>query len=606
MKHGVLSAMIGVSLIAVACPTFSAELVTAQRPVPGRYIVVLKNQVARLSAESARGASDVPSVARSLSTKHRAKLLRSYQHALRGFVVEADQNALAQLLNDPGVAYVEEDGMGSIYATQNNATWGIDRTDQRNLPLSTTYTYDTDATGVHAYILDTGVRADHTEFSGRMGNGFSARPGDASTGDCHGHGTHVAGTVAGTTWGVAKKATVHPVRTFDCTGNGQVSEAIAAIDWVAANHIKPAVANMSFGFPGSTAIDNSINNLINAGVVVVAAAGNSNDDACSGSPRRVPRALTIGASDRNDARSVWSSSQASGWGSCVDLFAPGTDIVSAGIASATASAPNSGTSMATPHVAGVVALYLATHPSATPDEVHAAIVNNATAGKVTGNLRGTPNLLLHSLFSAGPGPGNNAPVANFMSSATGLTVTFTDTSSDSDGSIVSRSWNFGDGTTSTATNPSKTYTTAGTYTVTLTVTDDDGATHTKTASVTVGGTGGVQTYSNGADVSIPDSNATGVSSSIAVTGRSGNAPSNAKVSVNIPHTYRGDLIVDLIAPDGSVYNLHNRTGGSANDVIIVDRVINLSSEALNGNWKLRVADRAPQDVGKIDSWSITF
>ncbi|ROU07453.1 S8 family peptidase [Lysobacter enzymogenes] len=605
MKHRVLSVMIGASLIAAACPAFAAELVTAERPIPGRYIVVLKNQAARLSVESARGTSDIAAVARSLSTKHRARLLRSYQHALRGFVVEADPNAVAQLLNDPGVAFVEEDGFGSIAATQNNATWGIDRVDQRNLPLSSSYTYDTDAATVHAYILDTGVRADHVEFSGRMGNGFSARPGDASTGDCHGHGTHVAGTVAGTTWGVAKKAIVHPVRTFDCDGRAQTSEAIAAIDWVAANHIKPAVANMSFSFPGSAALDDSVNNLMNAGVVAVAAAGNSNDDACSGSPRRVPRVLTVGSSDRNDARSVWSSSQASGWGSCVDLFAPGSDIISAGIASATASAPNSGTSMASPHVAGVAALYLATHPAATADEVHAAIVNNATAGKITGNLRGTPNLLLHSLFSGGPGPGNQAPVANFSSSANGLTVSFTDSSSDSDGSIASRSWDFGDGTTSTATNPSKTYSAAGTYTVKLTVTDNAGASNTKTATVTVGSSGGPQTYTNGADANIPDNNATGVTSSISVTGRTGNAPSNAQVAVNIVHTYQGDLIVDLIAPDGSVYNLHNRTG-SGTDNINRTYTVNLSSEALNGTWRLRAADRASVDTGRIDSWSVTF
>jgi PKD repeat protein len=204
----------------------------------------------------------------------------------------------------------------------------------------------------------------------------------------------------------------------------------------------------------------------------------------------------------------------------------------------------------------------------------------------------------------GGGGGNVAPVANFTSSASGLTVAFTDASTDSDGSIVSRSWNFGDGTTSTATNPSKTYAAAGTYTVTLTVTDDDGATHTKTASVTVG-TSGVQTYTNGTDVAIPDNNATGVSSSIVVSGRTGNAPSNASIAVNIVHPYKGDLIVDLIAPDGSVYNIHNRSGGSADNVSGTFSK-NLSTEALNGTWRLRAADRAGQDVGYIDTWSITF
>ncbi|WP_235567611.1 proprotein convertase P-domain-containing protein [Lysobacter sp. Root96] len=194
-------------------------------------------------------------------------------------------------------------------------------------------------------------------------------------------------------------------------------------------------------------------------------------------------------------------------------------------------------------------------------------------------------------FRADPGA-NVAPVANFTSSASGLTVAFTDSSTDSDGSIVS------------ATNPSKTYSAAGTYTVTLTVTDDDGATNTKTATVTVNASG-VQTYTNGTDVSIPDNNATGVSSSIVVSGRTGNAPSNTSISVNIVHPYKGDLIVDLIAPDGSVYNIHNRSGGSA-DNVTGTFIKDLSSEALNGTWKLRAADRAGADVGYIDTWSITF
>ena len=603
MNRRILSLAIGASLVSVALPGFAAELLTVDRPIEGRYIVVLKDQAASLSAESRVGVANVPAVAQGIASQYSAKLLRSYQSALRGFVVDANDASLSQLLKDPRVAFIEEDGYMSVDATQSNATWGIDRIDQRDLPLSTTYTYDTDATGVHAYIIDTGIRADHTEFTGRIGNGFSSVSGDTSTNDCHGHGSHVAGTVAGTTWGVAKKATIHPVRVFGCGSSAPNSQIIAGIDWVTANNVKPAVANMSLGGPASTATDTAVNNLIAAGVVAVVAAGNGNIDACTESPSRVPNAITVGASDRNDARSIWTGGQASSWGTCLDVFAPGTSIISVGISSATASASNSGTSMASPHVAGAAALYLATHPTATPAEVQTAIINNATPGKIT-DLRGSPNRLLYSLFSGGPGPGNQAPIANFTSSASGLTVNFTDTSTDSDGTIASRSWSFGDGTSSTAANPSKTYAAAGTYTVTLTVTDDDGATNVKTGSVTVGSTG-TQTYTNGTDVNIPDNNATGVTSSIAVSGRTGNAPNNAQISVNIIHSYKGDLIVDLIAPDGSVYNLHNRTGGSA-DNVSGTFTRDLSSEPLNGTWKLRAADRASIDTGRIDTWSITF
>ncbi|MBW8807289.1 MAG: S8 family serine peptidase [Lysobacter sp.] len=268
----------------------------------------------------------------------------------------------------------------------------------------------------------------------------------------------------------------------------------------------------------------------------------------------------------------------------------------------------SGTSMASPHVAGVAALLYSAKPSATTTQVRDAISSTALDLGAAGrdNEYGFGLVRAFNAVEAlvGGTPGNTAPVANFSSSVSGLTASFTDSSTDADGTIASRSWNFGDGTSSTATNPSKTYAAAGTYTVTLTVTDNGGATHTKTASVTVSASG-VQTYTNGTDVNIPDNNATGVTSSIVVSGRSGNAPSNAEVTVNIIHPYKGDLIVDLVAPDGSVYNIHNRTGTST-DNVSGTFTFNLSSEALNGTWKLRAADRAASDVGRIDTWSIKF
>jgi serine protease len=520
VKHRVslLSAAIGASLICAALPAFSADFRTAKTPIRGQYIVVLKDGAASLANERS-SAARVSIVARDMAGKHRARVKRSFEHALRGFVAQADDAALARLLADPNVAYIEEDGIVTINATQSGATWGIDRIDQRDLPLSTTYTYDTSASGVHAYIIDTGLLTGHTQFTGRTGNGFRAIADDGrGTSDCNGHGTHVAGTVGGTTYGVAKGVTVHPVRVFGCGNSGSNSDIIAGIDWVAQNRVLPAVANMSLGGGVSQATDDAVNRLINAGVVAVVAAGNSGTDACGSSPARVPNAITVGATGTNDARSVWTSTQSSSWGSCLDIFAPGTSILSAGISSTSATATLSGTSMASPHVAGVAALYLANNPSATPAQVTTAILNNATPNKVTDARTGSPNRLLYSLFGSTPPP-----------------------------------------------------------------------------------TG--QTYSNGTDVAIGDN--TTVNSPITVSGRTGNGSSTTPVAVNIVHTYQGDLKVDLVAPDGSVYVLHNRTGAGT-DNINQTYTVNLSSEALNGTWNLRVNDNAAQDIGRIDSWSITF
>jgi subtilisin family serine protease len=419
------------------------------------------------------------------------------------------------LLADPKVDYVEEDGVVTVRATQSGATWGIDRVEQRNLPLSGTYTYDTTASGVHAYIVDTGILTGHTQFTGRMGNGFRAIADDGrGTSDCNGHGTHVAGTVGGTTWGVAKGVTLHPVRVFGCGNTGSNSDIIAGIDWVAQNRVLPAVANMSLGGGASQATDDAVNRLVAAGVVAVVAAGNSNANACNYSPARAPNAITVGSTTSTDARSSFSN-----FGTCLDIFGPGSSIVSAGISSTSAQATLSGTSMAAPHVAGVAALYLANNASATPAQVATALINNSTANKVTSAGTGSPNRLLYSIFG---------------------------------------------GTTPPPTG---------------------------------------QTYTNTADYTISD-NAT-VNSPITVSGRTGSGSATTPVAVNIVHTYIGDLKVDLVAPDGSVYVLHNRTGGSA-DNIVQTYTVNLSSEALNGTWNLRVNDNANADTGYINSWSVTF
>ena len=386
-----LSAAIGVSLLcAMAVPAMAGEFRTAKHPVDGQYIVVLKNTAATLVGESNRAAR-VPAVASDIASTHRANLLRSYDRVLRGFVVKADDAALARLLADPRVAYVEEDGYVSINATQTGATWGLDRVDQRNLPLSTTYTYNTTAAGVHAYIIDTGMLATHNEYAGRVGNGFDAVGG--GTNDCNGHGTHVAGTVGGTTYGVAKGVTLHPVRVLDCGGSGSWAGVIAGIDWVAANRVLPAVANLSLGGGANAAVDTAVANLSNAGVTVAVAAGNNSSDACGFSPARAPSAITVGSTTSTDAASSFTN-----WGTCLDIFAPGSSITSSWNTGNTATNTISGTSMASPHVAGAAALFLASNPSATPAQVTASLIANATQNVVTGIPgSGSPNRLLFTL-----------------------------------------------------------------------------------------------------------------------------------------------------------------------------------------------------------------
>ena len=375
----------------------AAELRTRDNPIEGRYIVVFKDEA--LGGLDELRTVGVEELARSLTRAHGATLLTTYQHALQGFAVDADDAALAQLLADPRVAYIEEDGEIALgNTTQPNPTWGLDRIDQRALPLDAAYGYSTTASNVHAYIVDSGILTSHSQFTGRIGNGFSMINDGRGVEDCNGHGTHVAGTVGGSTWGVAKGVTLHPVRVFGCSGGSAYSTVIAGLDWVRANHVKPAVVNMSLGGGASDAMDAATNSLIGAGITVVVAAGNQTADACRYSPARVPNAITVGATQSNDARSSFSN-----FGPCVDLFAPGSHITSAWWTSPTASTVLNGTSMAAPHAAGVAALYLATQPTASPATVRNALTNNATAN-VVGDPQGAPNRLLYSRFGASTPP----------------------------------------------------------------------------------------------------------------------------------------------------------------------------------------------------------
>lgn len=322
----------------------------------------------------------------------------TYRNALQGFSASMSDAKAAKLSADPRVAYVQQNATVRINETQNSATWGIDRIDQRNLPLSKTYTYNTNASNVTAYIIDTGIRTSHSEFGGRASVGTDTVGGGQNGQDCNGHGTHVAGTVGGKTYGVAKGVKLVAVRVLDCQGSGTTAGVIAGIDWVTANAKKPAVANMSLGGGADAALDNAVKKSIASGVSYSIAAGNGNFlglpmNACNYSPARVPEAITVGATDNTDRRASFSN-----YGTCLDLFAPGVNITSSWKDSDTATNTISGTSMATPHTAGVAALYLATHATATPVQVRDALVNGATSGKVQDPRTGSPNKLLHSLF----------------------------------------------------------------------------------------------------------------------------------------------------------------------------------------------------------------
>ncbi len=376
-----------------------ANTVLPKNEIPDHYIVTLNMPLASglLGLRSVEQAAHFV-----LGTIGGGELGFVYQHTLNGFSARLPAALVPALQALPIVKHIEPDQYMSIGATQVSPVWGLDRIDQTSLPLNQSYIYaDSAGQGSHVYIIDTGLRASHSEVVTRAGSGrnfapnsggfllFGGSTNPTDTSDCNGHGTHVAATAVGTQYGVAKKATVYPVRVLGCNGSGSNSGVIAGVDWIAANHVKPAVANMSLGGANSTALDTAVNNAIAAGVTFVAAAGNDNGNACNGSPNRVPNALTVASTDIQDRRSSFSN-----YGSCVDLFAPGTNIMSASHNSDTATATFSGTSMAAPHVAGAAALYLAGNPSATPAQVAQALLVS-TSNNVISNVSGSPNKLLN-------------------------------------------------------------------------------------------------------------------------------------------------------------------------------------------------------------------
>jgi len=516
LAAAVLTAAVAVTVVAAGAPAVAAPVDGPIRDagtaevVAGSYIVVLKP-----------GSGDVSASARTLASRAAGTVTHTYGTALRGFAVRTTEAAAKRLAVDPGVEFVQRDGVHSISGSQSNPpSWGLDRIDQKNLPLNQTFNYPDSTRQVTAYVIDTGIRFSHREFGGRAVSGRDTVDNDNDATDCQGHGTHVSGTIGGSTFGVAKSVRLVGVRVLGCDGRGSTAQVVAGIDWAAADAAgRTAVANMSLGGGVAPALDAAVSNAIGRGLQFAIAAGNGDflgrpQNACSTSPARVPAAITVGATQIDDQKASFSN-----FGTCLDVFAPGVNIVSAWFADDNASRAASGTSMASPHVAGVAALLLDANPGLTPEQLRNTLVERATSNVVGNPGAGSPNKLLF----LGGGGGTDPPP----------------------------------------------------------------------------GCSGT----NGNDVAIPDNST--VSSTITVGACNRSASASATVEVHIRHTWRGDLVIDLVAPDGTAYRLKNSSANDSADDVNATFPVNLASEAANGGWQLRVQDVFAADTGVIDTWTLT-
>ncbi|HEX6682336.1 MAG TPA: S8 family serine peptidase [Candidatus Limnocylindrales bacterium] len=487
----------------VAAPAGEILGAGGAQAIPGSYIVVMKGDAGKANLASFYGGT----------------IERVFDKALNGFEVTMPEPAARRLAADPAVAYVQRNGTVSIdpgvLGTQPNPpSWGLDRIDQRNLPLDASYTFPNLASNVHAYILSTGIRTTHADFGGRAIHGRDTVDNDNDATDCNGHGTAVAGIVGGNAHGVAKGVTLVAVRMLNCAGSASIAQVIAGVDWVTGNAVKPAVAVLVAGGPANVAFDTAVRNSIASGVTYTVTSGSSGSDACNFSPAGVTEAITVAGTDINDSKH-----SPSNFGPCLDIFAPGVAVTTTWYTSDTATVTLSGSSFATAHAGGVAALIASPNPAWTPQRVRDEMIADATPGVVVNPGTGSPNLLLYV---------------------------------------------------------------------------DNGGTAPP---------GCMGTNQN--NVSIPDYPAAAVSSAITISGCTGNAPATSAVQVDIVHPFRGDLVIDLLAPDGTAYRLQSRSADSGDD-IHTTYAVNLSSEPRNGAWRLRVRDRRAGNTGFIDGWSVTM
>ncbi|MGI2068479.1 S8 family peptidase [Shewanella baltica] len=403
----------GLAYFPVNANEYQATMVSVpqSKAIKDTYIVVFNTPSVLNLSNNNTIAEFAVKQAESLVNQYDVRVMKNFGNVLNGVLINASAQQVKALLKDPNVKYVEQDQVMSVTpmmeanADQPSPTWGIDRIDQHNLPLDNNYHTDYDGSGVTAFVIDTGVLNTHNEFGGRASSGYDFIDNDYDATDCNGHGTHVAGTIGGSTYGVAKNVNVVGVRVLNCSGSGSNSGVIAGINWVKNNASGPAVANMSLGGGASQATDDAVNAAVAAGITFVVAAGNDNSNACNYSPARAADAITVGSTTTNDSRSSFSN-----YGTCLDIYAPGSSITSSWYTSNSATNTISGTSMASPHVAGVAALYLDENPNLSPAQVTNLLKTRATADKVTDAKTGSPNKLLFSLANDDGGCGNDCPV----------------------------------------------------------------------------------------------------------------------------------------------------------------------------------------------------